>query len=133
MLLSIRMKLTPTASRAPPAGDYVIRGKPYVDPEAAVRIIDGAASETTIRRWIRMGWTSFGYTLDTIPYGGGFRSPKRTAEVVREFLHRHPLPSRATSSIDRRRFKRAAEALSLIEPRSSYSRARRPTVRILEL
>ena len=119
------MKAPPKGPNVSSVATFKIEGTPYFDVPSAARIIE-AVSESTLKRWVIKGWTSFGLSLDIVQRNGRLLVPELKVFVVKDFLRSHPLPGRETSTNGRAEFKRAAELFSLIEPRSTYSRERRP-------
>lgn len=103
----------------------------YYDFVGVSRLLD-MVSESTLRRWIRNGWTSFGLSLDVIERGGHLLVPELNVRVAREFLLENPLPKPGVRPSERRAFRKAAAMFSMVEPRSPYSRkqARRCTALI---
>ncbi len=119
------MEPVPNSSRAPPQAPYVIRGEAYLDVNAAARLIE-VVPQSTLRRWVKAGWTSFGMSLDVVQHQRQLLIPELCVRVVKEFLHDHPLPRPGMPRSERDAFKRAAQEFNLLRPRSTYSRARQP-------
>jgi len=114
-------------SRGPPRPECVIKDEPHYTAAGASRIIN-AVSESTLRRWIVRGWSSFGLSLDIERRKGRLLIPELKVLVLREFLGAHRLPGRGSSAKIRAEFRQAVKdaALGEIRARSSYSRARAP-------
>ena len=91
----------------------------------AARIIDNV-HESTVRRWIKNGWTSFGYPLDVVVRKHRLVIPQFKALEVKEILQDHPLPPAGATRAEVEEFRRAVSLLCDVRPRSNYSYARRP-------
>lgn len=107
----------------------IVRGTRYYHVAQAVRAI-GKVSGSTLRRWVKNGWTSFAFPLDPINRGGELLIPELKVRVLKEHFQDFPLRSRGSSGDERDDFRRESEALSLIAPRSPYSRRRLPKSRL---
>jgi hypothetical protein len=103
----------------------IIKGEKHYGVAAAARLIE-VVPQSTLHHWAVRGWTSFGLSLDIVVRNRRRLIPELNALVVKEFLHDHPLPKPGTSPGEREEFKRAAKFFSWLQPRSPYSRARRP-------
>lgn len=114
------------ASEGRPGHFMVIKGEPHYHVGATARIIGAAVSETTLRRWVKAGWTSFGMSLDVERRKGRLLVPEITIDHLVEFLERHPLPRPGMPSAEVKRFRIAAYRLTVLRPRTAYSRARQP-------
>ena len=85
-------------------------------------------SESTLRRWIVNGWTSFGLSLDVERRKGRLLVPELKILVIQEFLSDHPLPKPGSPAKVRDEFREALkyELSNLIGyARSAYSRRSR--------
>ncbi len=78
-------------SRGPPKPVCAIQVEPYYDIRGAVQIIE-SVSESTFRRWMINGWTSFGLSLDVIQRNGRLLIPELKVQVLRELFEESPLP-----------------------------------------
>jgi hypothetical protein len=118
-----------TPTRGPPSAFYKIGGKRFYDVAAAAQVLSGLVSESTLRRWVIAGWTSFGLSLDIVRHKGQLLIPELKVGFVREHLEDYPLPRPGTPKREREEFNFAAKCLHRLEPRSTYSRKRQPRPR----
>jgi len=64
----------------------VIRGKRHDTPSQAHHMICGLVSRSTFGRWIRNGWTSYGYSLDVARKGRHLFIPVPKVDDAKEHL-----------------------------------------------
>jgi hypothetical protein len=104
---------------------YKIDGVPYCTATAAARIAE-IVPESTVRRWVNRGWTSFGLSLDIVVKNDRPFVCEWDALAIKEFLQDHPRPRPGASLEERDEFRRAASEWSHVGPRSWYSLVRKP-------
>ena len=116
----------PERLRSPPTPECYKWERYYTVAEAA-RIVT-FVSESTLRRWVVNGWTSFGLSLDVERRKGPLLIPELKTLVLKEFLVDHPLPKPGASASVRKEFRQAVKDFGFhwISPRSVYSCARSP-------
>ena len=121
------MKPVAKTSRGPPKPVCVIRDEPHYTVADAARVIE-RVSESTLRRWVVNGWTSFDLSLDIVRRKRRLLIPELKVLVLKEFFDETPLPPRTAPAVVREEFRQAVRlaGFHFIRPRTAYSRARNP-------